>query len=85
MVVAGYLGSLGPTSPIAMQDFLHAFWRWFVVLFVLALVFIFRTGFFDGVSVWDGLYCALGIAVPAAGVFAFFGKNLLSGWWGIRR
>ena len=68
-----------------MQDFLHAFWRWFVVLFVLALVFIFRTGFFDGVSVWDGLYCALGIAVPAASVFAFFGKNLLSGWWGIRR
>ena len=54
-------------------------------MFVLALVFIFRTGFFDGVSVWDGLYCALGIAVPAAGVFAFFGKNLLSGWWGIRR
>jgi len=68
-----------------MQDFLHAFWRWFVVLFVLALVLIFRTGYFEGVGIWDGLYCALAIAVPGAGVCAFFGKNLLSGWWGIRR
>jgi len=62
-----------------MQDFLHAFWRWFVVLFVLALVFIFRTGYFEGIGIWDGLYCALAIAVPGAGVCAFFGKNLLSG------
>jgi hypothetical protein len=68
-----------------MQDFLHAFWGWFAVLFALALILVYRMDFFEGVGVWDALYCALGIAVPAAAVCAFFGKNLLSGWWRIRR
>ena len=71
-----------------MQDFLYAFWRWFAVSFVLALIAVYRmesVGVIDNDDIWYTLYCALGIAVPAAAVCTFFGKNLLSGWWRIRR
>jgi hypothetical protein len=71
-----------------MREFCNAFWRWFVVFFVLAFIFVRlmeSAGYFDSIGIWYSVYSAAGIALPIAAVFAIFGGSLLSTWWHLRR
>ena len=87
-------GGRGPLNLIvrplvrAMHEFRNAFWRWFIVLFVIAIIFVRlgeNAGYFDSVGFWYTIYCAAGIALPVAAMVAFFGKGLLWDWWRLRR
>ena len=72
-----------------MREFGNSFWRWLVVLFVLAFIFVRymeEAGYFGKAGIWDSLYCAAAIAVPFAAILALFGESLLlSNWWHLRR
>ena len=66
-----------------MHEFRNAFWRWFLVLFVVAFLFLQYAG--DDAEPFESAYYAAGIAVALAAVVAFLGKWLLTAWWNIRR
>jgi ABC-type polysaccharide/polyol phosphate export permease len=58
-----------------MHEFRNSFLRWLVVLFSIALVGVHElqgSVIFDDLGLWYTIYCAAGISIPLALVFAFF-------------
>ena len=71
-----------------MHTFRNAFLCWYAIFFVLAFIVVRHMQdvmFFDSLGIWYTVYCAAGIALPGALIFAAFGKRLLADWSWLRR